>query len=226
MFLNPGKRTFGLAAILIVAAIWIAIDVFGFGLKRADLRDFDSEAVARLETDMWRSYYDRRQILLFFQLAKALRTQYHVTFLRSNVIAFRGAKAAFIFKDGRNRIDYERALPDLIRYYGWLRRNSSTPFDVNQAARLELEWWIIHRERDKYTRQDLDRSLAGLQAALYNMPPEKFAQHGRLRAEAMLLRDDKWASGGVGESDWAHIHELLRQSWRDLWTEVHSLNLN
>ena len=215
-----------LAGVLIAVVIWIAIDVFGFGLRSGDLRDFDPEAVARLETDMWRSYYDRRQVLLFFQLAKTLRTQYHVTFLQSNLIAFRGAKAAFVFKDGKSRPDYERALPDLVKYYGWIRRTSSTPFDVNEAARLELEWWIIHRERDKYTRQDLDRSLAELQASLYNMPPEKFSDHGRLRAEAMLIRDDKWASGGVSESDWAQIHELLRQSWHALWTEVNSSNLN
>jgi len=83
-----------------------------------------------------------------------------------------------------------------------------------------LEWWIIHRERDKYTRHNLDRSLAELQGALFNMPTEKFADHGRLRAEAMLIRDDKWASGGVTESDWAQIHELLLQSWRALWSEV------
>ena len=206
--------------------VWLFIDLFGFGLRPSDLREFDPEAVAQSETDMWRSYYDRRQLVLFFQLTKALRTQYHVPFLSSNAIAFRGAKAAFIFKDGKNRTDYERALPDLIRYYGWIRRNSSTPFDVNEAARLELEWWIIHRERDRHTRQDLDRSLAELQAELYGMPVEKFALHGQLRAEAMLIRDDKWASGGVSESDWARIHELLRQSWRGLWTEVYSSDFN
>jgi hypothetical protein len=224
--LKSGKGSLTLAGILIAAVIWIALDVFGFGLRSGNLRDFDPQVVARLETDMWRSYYDRRQVLLFFQLAKALRTQYHVPVLRSNVIAFRGAKAAFVFKDGKNRGDYERALPDLVKYYRWIRRSSSTPFDVNEAARLELEWWIIHRERDKYTRQDLDRSLADLQAALYNMPSEKFADHGRLRAEAMLIRDDKWSSAGMSESDWAQIHELLRQSWRSLWIKVNSSNLN
>jgi hypothetical protein len=55
---------------LIVAGVWIAIDLSGFGLHSSDLREFDPDAVARLETDMWRSYYDRRQILLFFQSAK------------------------------------------------------------------------------------------------------------------------------------------------------------
>ena len=92
MFLLSGKRIVGLAAIFIAVGVWLVIDLFGFGLASADLRDFDPDAVARLETDMWRSYYDRRQVLLFFQLAKTLRTQYHAPFLRSNVIAFRGAK--------------------------------------------------------------------------------------------------------------------------------------
>lgn len=224
ILINPRHRIYLLTTIAAAVLIWIGIDVYG--PTQSDLREFDPEAVARLETDMWRSYYDRRQILLFFQLAEALRAQYRLPFLRSNLIAFRGAKAAFIFKDGRSRIDYERALPDLIQYYGSIRRSSSVPFDVNQAARLELEWWIIHRDRDSHKREDLDRSLAQMQAALYGMPVEKLLEHGRLRAEAMLLRDDRWASGGVTESDWAAIHELLRRSWHELWMQVrHSSSL-
>jgi hypothetical protein len=73
MLFNSGKRILGLRAILIVAGVWLAIDLSGFGLHSSDLRQFDPDAVARLETDMWRSYYDHRQILLFFQLAKTLR---------------------------------------------------------------------------------------------------------------------------------------------------------
>lgn len=191
-----------------------------FGPRRSDLREFDPEAVARLETDMWRSYYDRREIRLFFQLAELLRTQFRAPLLRSNLIAYRGAKAAFVFKDGKERSDYERALPDLIDYYAAIRRISTTPFDVNQVAKLELEWWIIHREREKYGSEALALSLADLQAAVYELPAGKFAEHGRLRAEAMLLRDARWDTGAVSESDWSTIHELLRRSWRHLWTEV------
>jgi hypothetical protein len=33
---------------------------------------------------------------------------------------------------------------------------SDLPFGVNRAARLELEWWIIHRERGKYQPADLE----------------------------------------------------------------------
>src|SRR6266536_3474250 len=45
-------------------------------------------------------------------------------------------------------------------------------------------------------------------------------EHGRLRAEAMTIRDTKAEDGGVSEEDWARINELLRQSWRSLASAV------
>jgi hypothetical protein len=190
------------------------------GPRHANLRQFDAGEVARLETAMWRSYYERQPIHLFFQLAELLRTQYDAPFLRSNVIAYQAARAAFLFKDGKVRPDYERALPALVRYYAAIRRMSDTPFDVSRVARLELEWGIVHRERQRYPPGTLDRSLAELQQALYDMPVQQFAEHGRLRAEAMLLRDEKWDSGRMSESDWALIRELLQLSWSSLSNAV------
>ena len=70
--------------------------------------------------------------------------------MRSNVVAYRAAHAAFVFKDGHERAEYERALPDLVEFYTALRGVSDTPFDVDEAARRELEWWIVHRERDRH----------------------------------------------------------------------------
>lgn len=47
-------------------------------------------------------------------------------------------------------------------------------------------------------------------------------EHGRLRAEAMTIRDNKAEAGGVSEGDWAKIAELLRGSWRSLSQVVKS----
>jgi len=96
------------------------------------------------------------------------------------------------------------------------------PFDVNRAARLELEWWIIHRERAKHPEGDLDRALAELQAEIYHVPVEKLIEHARLRAEAMRIRDTKAGAGGVTEADWTRIGEVLRESWRSLSQVVRS----
>src|SRR5256885_10908415 len=52
------------------------------------------DEVARLETAMWRSYYEKRRVQLFNQLAELLRTQYRMSQLRSNQVAYYGANAA------------------------------------------------------------------------------------------------------------------------------------
>jgi len=209
-----------MAIVLVVLGVWTSIDLFA--PRTSHLREFDPDEVARLETAMWRSYYDKQQVRLFFQLAELLRKQYNMPFVRSNVVAYRAAKAAFVFKRGKERADYEKALPDLIKFYEAVRKVSDIPFDVDRVSHLELEWWIIHRQRAQHAEGDLARSLAELQAGIYNLPAEKFAEHGRLRADAMTIRDTKAESGGVSEEDWNKIAELLRGSWRSLAQAVKS----
>jgi hypothetical protein len=112
----------GLVALLL--ATWTGIDLFG--RRTSHLREFDPDEVARLETAMWRSYYDKKQVRLFLQLAELLRKQYNMPFIRSNVVAYRAAKAAFVFKRGKQRSDYEQALPDLFKFYAAVRKVSAT----------------------------------------------------------------------------------------------------
>ncbi len=206
--------------VLIAAVAWVGFDLYG--PRTSHLRDFDPDEVARLETAMWRSYYDKQQVRLFNQATELLRTQYNLPLVRSNRVAYHAAKAAFIFKDGKQRSDYEKALPDLTEFYKSVREVSDTPFDVDRAAHLELEWWIIHRDRARHPPGDLDRALAELQAEIYHVPVEKLMEHARLRAEAMRIRDTKAEQEGVKEEDWARIGDLLRESWRSLRNAVNS----
>lgn len=213
------RRWMKYGGVLIIALLlWTASDLYA--PRRTSLREFDADEVARLETAMWRSYYSRRRVKLFGEMTELLRTQYRLPLLRSNAVAFRAAKAAFVFKDGHSRADYQRALPDLVSFYQSIRAVSDTDFDVERAARLELEWWIVHRERRQHAPDDLARALAELQAEIFRLPAERFAEHARLRAEAMTIRDDKADAGGVTEGDWRRIDELLHQSWRSLHAAV------
>ncbi|MGH7831181.1 MAG: hypothetical protein ACREP8_13510 [Candidatus Binatia bacterium] len=219
---TPKRSTalwFALAATTAILA-WIAVDLWGS--RSTDIRSFDPNAVGRLETAMWRSYYDREKLRLFSQLAELMRAQYRFPFLRSNVAAYQAARAAFVFKDGFNRADYEKALPNLVRFYAAIRRVSNSSFDAERAARLELEWWMIHRERTSHRPVDLERALADLPAAVYGVPVERLMEHARLRAGAMLTRDAKAEAGGLTEEDWARIEELLILSWQSLWNALNS----
>ena len=203
-----------LAVILILLICGLLYDLFY--PHKTQLRKFDPDEVARLETAMWRSYYEKQRVRLFNKATELLRTQYHMTPVKSNVVAYYASNAAFIFKEGKQRSDYEKALPDLIKFYGALHKMSDIDFDVYKVSRLELEWWIIHRQRAQHAPGDLDKALAELQAAIYNVPVERLMEHGRLRAEAMTIRDTKAEQGSVTEADWARINELLRGSWRSL----------
>ena len=120
-----------------------------------------------------------------------------------------------------DRITRKR-LPGLLKFYTAVRKMSDIPFDVDRAARLELEWWIIHRQRTQYQPGDLAKALAELQAEIYRVPIDRLMEHGRLRAEAMTIRDTKAEDGGVTEEDWTRINELLRESWCSLAQAVKS----
>src|SRR5438105_5087960 len=133
------------AAAVASVVLWVTIDLAN--RSRHDLRNFDGHEVARLETAMWRSYYDHHRLQLFLELAELLRRQYHLPFWQSNVAAYHAARAAVVFQRGHSRPDYMLALPDLVSFYGSIQQHSTTPFDVDKVAGLELEWWIMHRER-------------------------------------------------------------------------------
>src|ERR1700694_3971514 len=98
--------------------------------RATQMREFNPDEVARLETAMWRSYYEKDRLRLFNQLTELLRTQYHMPRVRSNLVAYYAADAAFVFKQGRGRPAYEKALPDLIKFYAEIRKLSDIPFDV------------------------------------------------------------------------------------------------
>jgi hypothetical protein len=210
-----------LAVVLVTfaaVAAWVAYDLYA--PRRTELRRFDPDEVARLETAMWRSYYARERVRLFRQLSELLRTQYRLPLWRSNAVAYHAARAAFVFKDGRTRADYEKALPDLVKFYTEIRKVGDIPFDVERASRLELEWWVVHRERARRPPEELTRALAELAAELYRVPPERLLEHAQLRADAMKIRDERAAHGGVTEDDWRRIGDLLRRSWQSLHRAV------
>ena len=215
------KRSKKLRVFLTILALLLAYALFDlYGPRSSKMRSFDANEVARLETAMWKSYYSRERFKLYNQLTELLRTQYNLPFIRSNTVAYQASRAAFVFKDGHNREEYEKALPYLVNFYSSVRKVSDVPFDVDRTARLELEWWIIHRERKSHAPGDLDRALADLPAEIYGVPAERLMEHAKLRAEAMTIRDTKAEQGGVTDADWAKIDELLHASWQSLYKAV------
>ncbi|MFC5475701.1 hypothetical protein [Paraherbaspirillum soli] len=204
--------------ILAVLLLYAGVDIF-WPLQR-DLRQFDPVTLGQLETKMWRSYYDRQPAALFIELAQMLRSQYQFPLLRSYLGAYYGTAAAFTFKDGKRRSDYELALPALNTYFGLIRSTGNVDFDVQRAAALELEWWIVHRDRVNYPKSALGRACAEAAASVYHVSAASTLQYGQLRAAAMNIRDTRADAGGAEDADWAEIASLLHQSYDALHQAV------
>lgn len=201
-------------AILILCLLYGSADMV-WPVQR-DLRRFDPATISRIETNMWRSYYAHQPLRLFHELAQMLRTQYQLTLLGAYVGAYYGASAAFTFKAGKQRSDYQRALPALRSYFEMIRRTGNIKFDVQRAASLELTWWIVHRDRAHYPPGAVEHACAQAAAAVYLLPLDATLKHGSLRAAAMMLRDAKDEAGGLSEADWVAVESLLRQSYQAL----------
>jgi hypothetical protein len=215
----PAMR--GLAIGVIVALIIFAAVDF-LGTRRADIRSFDPAVVAVLDTKMWRSQYERRPERLFFELAELMRRQFQLPILRSYLVAFHASRASFLFKEGRTQSEYEKALPELVSYYSAINKISTRRFDVQRAAKAELAWWIVHRERAQRGGGDLERALAEAAAALYGGSAGSFREYARERAEAMEIRDGKAKSGALREGDWKAIYDHLHASWSSLHDALHA----
>ena len=195
-------------ALIVLAIVFAAIDYARPSAVHP--RRFDSADVARSETDMWRAYYEHRSAHLFGILVGELHRDYGLSYTRSVLGAYYAAHAAVVFQKGKQRADYEKALPDLERYYALLRRGSDISFDPPVVARAELEWWIAHRDR----RPDLPQTLAVVQSAFYGIPAQCFRTHADARARAMLYRDAKGAA--ITDADWRQIEGWLNDSWSSL----------
>ena len=113
---RPLRKVIVRVIALILALVICAVLYDLFWPRTTHMREFDPDEVARLGTAMWRSYYEKQRVRLFNQMTELLRSQYHMTPVKSNLVAYYAANAAFVFKEGKERSDYEKALPDLIKF--------------------------------------------------------------------------------------------------------------
>ena len=204
--------------ILIGALALVAAAAFAGWPRPADLRAFDPAEMARLETAMWRDYYERRYPALFYHLYDVSRSQFGFSPFDSVRIALSAARAARTFQPTRSRQQADAALPDLVTYYGLLQRAAPAAFDVREAARLELDWWQARREA--FSPRSYGLTVAEVAALTYGKRPDDPAlrQSGIERAEAMAYRD---ARGKImTDQDWSEIERQLLGAYRLLKTGV------
>lgn len=179
--------------------------------------DFDADELARLEVRMWKAYYRRQPARLFGDLVLALRAQAAASWPRALAASLYLTRAAARF--GRSTGDYERFAPDIGRAYRLLGLPATV--DAEDVARRELRWWVVRREIGLAAGTAAGDAITNLYAAIYEVPPERVAEAGRLRGLAAEVRDrgandDPDGPTGRGDAYWPEVARLLRDSYRSL----------
>jgi Family of unknown function (DUF5995) len=191
--------------------------------KAGNPRSFDPLRVGRLETALWVAYYRREWARFLVLSVRVVRSTFGMDWIRTVHGAWLVLRANQLWAPSHG--DPEGARRCMSRFYGLLRLTYGEPANPAQAARLEVEWWAVHREHQRGADGDsgpLVTALARLYAYAYGTDEQAVRPAAEHRATAMDISDRWVAEGCAPESPLlpAERAELIR-SYAALLTAVH-----
>ena len=156
------------------------------------MRSFDPVRLGGMECDAWVAYY-RRQWARFLRAAVGM---VHEGFGMPWTSTVQGAW--LVLRANQVWAPYPNNDPDAARqlmrtFYALVTRTHGETFDVEEAARREVEWWRAHRELQREHTGGMDSlvsALTDLYSHVYGVPPATVREAARLRAEAMQTSDE------------------------------------
>lgn len=200
-----GLLAFAAGLVLVVAQDRIA---------RPDPRGFDPQEMGRLESAMWRSYYDGQWLRLIGQTMQVSCGQYGFSWWDGARLSTHAAIAAMYFRDETND---PRCIGQLESYYGIVRHATRIEFNVSEAARLELQWWK-ERRRDVPPAQ-YARTIARLSGFIHGVGEKEAMESALLRTRAMVYRDAR-RDGKMTDADWEEVSRQLTAAYTVLKNEM------
>ena len=151
---------------------------------------FDPRKVARYEVANYVAYYQKDWPTLLRCTVGLMREAFGLPLWRAVQGAYLYAQAEVAFAPFPNN-DLAKAQAYAARFYGMVQRvHHTAQFDEVEAARLDVQWWIVHREL--FANADnarLVNALANLWAYAYKVQRERVLRAASARAEAIFISD-------------------------------------
>jgi hypothetical protein len=185
------------------------------------LRRFDPAKIAYYETENWVAYYQKRWPRLLQVSVAMVKNSMSLSWPQAVYAAYLVARAeiaAAPFPDN----DIPLAEQYMRRFYAFVRRVHGEHFDVAAVARLEVNWWVVHRQLfGQAENQPLVQALTDLYVAIYGLAPAQARPAAAARAEAMLYSDE-WVktSKASGHPLLKQVEEALHRSYAALRAAV------
>ncbi len=192
---------------------------------RADnpMRNFDPPKIAHYEKENYVAYYQKDWLKLLRVSVGLVKETFGLSWLQAVYGAYLIARAEIAFAPFPEN-DLPGTEAYITRFYRFIKNVHREEFDVTRAAKLEINWWIVHRKLfGNAENQELVDALAGLYAEAYGVEPAKVQAAARQRAQGMLY-SDLWVNAGkpAGSPLLAREEEALLQSYAALKEAIRS----
>ena len=183
--------------------------------------DIDPGKIAYYEKAGWEAYYDRNWPRAFWLLVELNRVEFHMSWPHALSAALDTVRASIAFAP-LERSDVPKATAFIEKFYEKAGRSLGQKADAATLARLEMDYWVVHRRLAIARKQDPSDgslepvivSLAKLHAALFGSTPERMRESAELRAkaaEAVDLITSKRSTDVPG--DWRRVEAYLKQAY-------------
>jgi hypothetical protein len=166
------------------------------------MRSFDPTRLGGYEADAWVAYYRRRWGTFLRASLGLVREGFGLppgATLRGAWLVMRANQAWAPYPDN----DPDAARACMRRFYTLVAARHGETFDLDEAARLEVAWWRVHRYLQReasdgsvVTVDDLTAALAALYSHVYGVAPERVRPAAAHRAAAMEI-SDAWVAAGA-----------------------------
>src|SRR4051812_349374 len=187
---------------------------------RSPLYAFNPDVVGRAEQRAWAQYYWHQWPQLFDSMLRMTRSAFGLSLPQAVYAAYLNTEAQIIWS--RQGAQDGLAEEYMRRFYAYVREPVGGRYDVHTTAKLEVQWWAVHRNREQYPDHSaLAQALADIYAEVYQVPAARMLPAGEARAAAMDL-SDQWIREGKDPNSplLGQIEGLLVQSYRSLSVAV------
>jgi hypothetical protein len=201
------------------------------------LRSFDPGRIADLEYRAWVAYYRRQWLQVLAAAVELVHAGFGMDWRRTLHGAWLVLRANQLWAPASGN-DPAGARRCMRRFYALVRLTYGEPQDPAEAARLEVDWWRAHRERQRgavpgrageagatgagEAGDDLVDAVTRLYAFLYREPESEVRPAAAHRARAMGISDQWVAEGRHPDSPLLALeHAALVRSYAALLAAVH-----
>jgi len=162
------------------------------------MRSFDPRRLGAAECDAWVAYYRRRWAAALLAVVRMVRVGFGMSWPRTLYGAWLVLRANQLWAPSAHN-DPDGARRAMRRFYALAARAHGESFDVDEAARLEIEWWRAHRYRPRgvsiEASTEIEDALAALYAHVYRVNPDAVRRAAAERATAARI-SDRWVEEG------------------------------